>query len=49
MNGKKIAIIVISVLTVVGIGYLGYRYYMYKSGNPDKDNRKIRILRTDNA
>jgi uncharacterized protein YneF (UPF0154 family) len=48
MNGKKIAIIIISVLTLGGIGYFVYRRIMYKSGNPDKDNRRIRIFRTDN-
>lgn len=47
MKGKKIAIIIISVLALGGIGYWAYRRFMYKSGNPDKDNRKIRILRTD--
>lgn len=48
MNKKKIAIIIISILALGGIGYWAYRRFMYKSGNPDKDNRRIRIFRTDN-
>jgi len=48
MDKKKIAIIIISVLALGGIGYWAYRHFMYKSGDADKDNRKIRIFRNDN-
>ena len=47
MNKKKIAIIIVSILALGGVGYWAYRRFMYKSGNADKDNRKIRIFRTD--
>jgi flagellar basal body-associated protein FliL len=45
MNKKKIAIIIISILALGGIGYFGYKYFMKNSGNAEKDNRKIRLFR----
>lgn len=47
MKGKKIAIILISIISVAGIGFLIFNRLKYKSGNPEKDNRKINIFRTE--
>lgn len=48
MNKKKIALIIGGIIGVGVLGYLGY--WMYKksktrSGNPQKDNRNIQIVR----
>jgi uncharacterized membrane protein YebE (DUF533 family) len=48
MNKKKIALIIGGIIGVGVLGYLGY--WMYKksktrSGNPQKDNRDIKIVR----
>jgi len=45
MNKKKIAIIIISIIVLGGIGYFGYQYFMKNSGNPEKDNRRIKLFR----
>ena len=45
MDKKKIAIIIISVLALGGIGYFGYKYFMNRSGNAEKDNRRIKLFR----
>jgi uncharacterized membrane protein YebE (DUF533 family) len=41
-KNKKIAIIIASIVGVIGLGYLGYWLYnrsQLKSGDPQKDNR----------
>ena len=50
MNKKKVALIIASVIGIAGLTYLGVRWYKKMrtlSGNPEKDNRNITIVRTD--
>lgn len=50
MNKKRVAIILASIIGVAGLSYLGYWWYKKMrtlSGNPQKDNRNIKIVRTD--
>jgi hypothetical protein len=48
MKKNKLLLVLVSLLAVSGLGYIGYKLYKRSqttSGNPDKDNRKILILR----
>lgn len=50
MNKRKVALITASVIALAGLSYLGYWWYKKMrtlSGNPTKDNRDIKIVRTD--
>jgi hypothetical protein len=50
MDKKKVAIILASIIGVAGLSYLTYWWYKKMrslSGNPVKDNRNIKIVRTD--
>jgi uncharacterized membrane protein YebE (DUF533 family) len=49
-KGNKALIIIGALIGVAGLSYLGYWLYnqsRLKSGNPDKDDRKISIYRTN--
>jgi hypothetical protein len=42
-KGLKIAAIVLGVGLAGFVGFRIYKYYQFRSGNPQKDNRKINI------
>jgi uncharacterized membrane protein YebE (DUF533 family) len=50
MDKGKITKVAITLLALGGLGYIVYYFYSknkLKSGNADKDNRKILFTRTD--
>ena len=50
MNNKRIALALASIIGLAGLSYLGYWYYRKmrtSSGNAQKDDREIQIVRTD--
>jgi len=44
-KGLKIAAIVVGLGLAGFVGFRIYKWYQFRSGNPTKDNRKIKIVK----
>lgn len=50
MNKRRVALVIASLVALGGLTYLGFWWYKKMrtlSGNAEKDNRSIQIVRTD--